>query len=73
MVPGYFRAMLGCFFGPLLLLVIFFTICNFCKLLFTVERGKVCYFLLLILLLVTFNNYFLLLRRARVYILFIVR
>jgi len=24
--------------------VTFFTICNFCKLLFIVERGKVCYF-----------------------------
>jgi len=30
----------------LLLFVTFCTICNFCKLLFTVERGKVCYFLL---------------------------
>jgi len=28
----------------LLLFVTFFTICNFCNLLFTVERGKVCYF-----------------------------
>ncbi len=42
------------------------TICKFCKLLFTVERGKVCYFLLFFLLLVTLINYFLLLRRARV-------
>ncbi len=25
-------------------LLLFFTICKFCKLLFIVERGKVCYF-----------------------------
>ncbi len=55
-----------------LLLLVFFTGCKFCKLFFTAERGKVCYFLLLFLLLVTFINYFLLLRRARVYIVFIV-
>jgi len=54
----------------LLLFVNFFTSRKFCKLLFTAERGKVCYFLLL---LVTLINYFLPLRRARVYILFIVR
>jgi hypothetical protein len=35
----------------------FFTICNFCNLLFIVQRGKVCYFFLLV---VTFINYFLL-------------
>jgi hypothetical protein len=34
-------------FHFLLLLVTFFTGCKFCKLLFTVERGKVRYFLLL--------------------------
>ncbi len=54
-------------------LLLFFTICKYCKLFFTGERGKVCYFLLLILLLVTLINYFLLLRRARVYRVFIVR
>jgi len=31
----------------LLLFVTFLIACKFCKLLFTVERGKVCYFLLL--------------------------
>jgi hypothetical protein len=61
------------FFHFLLLFVIFFTTRNVCKLLFTVERGKVCYFLLFFLLFITFINYFLLLRRARVYIVFIVR
>jgi hypothetical protein len=60
-------------FHFLLLFVTFFIICNFCNLFFTVERGKVYYFLLLFLLFVTFINYFLLLRRARVYVLFIVR
>jgi hypothetical protein len=44
----------------LLLFVIFFTVCKFWKLLFTVERGEVCYFLYLFLLLVTMINYFLL-------------
>jgi hypothetical protein len=48
------------FFHFLLLLVTFFTDRKFCKLLFTGERGKVCYFLLLFLLVVTLNNYFLL-------------
>jgi len=51
----------------LLFFVTFFTAHKFCKLLFIVERGKVCYFLLL---LITLINYFLPLRRARVYILF---
>ncbi len=50
----------------------FFTARKFCKLLFTTERGKVCYSLLLFLLLVTLIYYFLLLKRARVYIVFIV-
>jgi len=54
-------------------LLLFLLLRKFCKLLFTDEKGKVCYFLLLFLLLVTFINYFLLLRRARVYILFIVQ
>jgi len=54
-------------------LLLFFTACNFYKLLFIAERGKVCYFLLLFLLFVSFINYFLLLRRAKVYIVFIVR
>jgi len=44
----------------LLLLVTFFTGRKFCKLLFTTERGKVCYFLLLFLLLITLINDFLL-------------
>jgi len=57
------------FFHFLLLLITFFTTHNFYKLGFMAERGKVCYFLLL---LVTLINYFLLLRRARVYIVFIV-
>jgi len=57
----------------LLFLVTFFTGCKFCKLLFIGERGKVCYFLLLFLLVVTLINYFLLLKRARVYIVLIVR
>ncbi len=48
------------FFHYLLLLVTFFTGRKFCKLLFTGERGKVCYFLLFFLLVVTLNNYFLL-------------
>ncbi len=54
------------FFHFLLFFVTFFTAHKFCKLLFTAERGKVCYFLLLFLLLVTLINYFLLLGRARV-------
>jgi len=62
------------FFHFLLLFVTFFIACNFYKLLFIVETGvrfvTFCYFFLLF---VTFINYFLLLRRARVYILFIVR
>jgi len=41
----------------LLLFVTFFTGRKFCKLLFTAERGKVCYFLFV---LVTLINYFLL-------------
>jgi hypothetical protein len=53
-----------CYF--LLFLVTFFIGCKFCKLFFTVERGKVCYFWLLFLLVVTLINYFLLLKRARV-------
>ncbi len=44
----------------MLLFVTFFTGRKFCKLLFTGERGKVCYFLLLFLLVVTLINYFLL-------------
>jgi hypothetical protein len=44
------------FFHFLLFFVIFFTICKFCNLLFTTERGKVCYFLLLFLLVVTLIN-----------------
>ncbi len=67
------RAFFVDLFHFLLLLVTFFTARKFCKLLFIVERGKVCYFLLLFLLLVIFINYFLLLRRARVHILFIVQ
>jgi hypothetical protein len=63
---GECRAVFVDLFHFLLLLVTFFTGCKFCKLLFTGERGKVCYFLLLSLLLVTLINYFLLLRRARV-------
>ncbi len=47
-------------FHFLLLLVTFFTGRKFWKLLFTVERVKVCYFLFLFLLLVTMINYFLL-------------
>jgi hypothetical protein len=58
----------------LLLFVTFFIVRKFYKLLFTVETGvkfvTFCYFFLLF---VTFLNYFLLLRRARVYIVFIVR
>jgi len=56
-----------------LLLLVFFTARKFCKLLFITERGKVSYSLLLFKLLVTLINYFLLLKRARVYIVFIVR
>jgi hypothetical protein len=41
------RALFVDLFHFLLLLVTFFTTCNFCKLLFNVERGKVRYFLLL--------------------------
>ncbi len=48
------------FFHFLLLFVTFFTARKFWKLLFTVERGEVCYFLYLFLLLVTMINYFLL-------------
>ncbi len=58
----------------MLLFVTFFTARKFYKLLFTAETGvkfvTFCYFFLLF---VTFLNYFLLLRRARVYIVFIVR
>ncbi len=43
-MPGCFTAMLWLF---LLTFVTFFTGRKFCKLLFTGERGKVCYFLLL--------------------------
>jgi hypothetical protein len=57
----------------LLFFVTFFIGRKFCKLFFTSERGKVCYFLLLFLLLITLINYFLLLRRAKVYRVFIVR
>ncbi len=45
----------------MLLFVIFFTACNFCKLLFIVESSLFVIFLLL----VAFINYFLLLRGAR--------
>jgi hypothetical protein len=48
------------FFHFLLFLIICFTGRKFWKLLFTTERGKVCYFLLLFILLVTLINYFLL-------------
>jgi hypothetical protein len=41
------RAIFVDLFHFLLLLVTFFTSRKFCKLLFTTERGKVCYFLLL--------------------------
>ncbi len=41
------RALFVDLFHFLLLFVTFFITCNFCKLLFTVERGKVRYFLLL--------------------------
>ncbi len=44
---GECRAVFVDLFHFLLLLVTFFTGRNFCKLLFTSERGKVCYFLLL--------------------------
>jgi len=69
---GCFRAVPGFFCWLFSLFVTFFIICNFCNLLFTVERGKVCYFLLLFLLVVTLINYFLLFKRARVYKVFIV-
>ncbi len=63
-MPGCFSVMLWLslliYFTFLLLLVTFFTGRKFCKLLFTSERGKVCYFLLLFLLVVTLINYFLL-------------
>jgi hypothetical protein len=45
-------------FHFLLLLVTFFTRRKFYKLVFTGERGQVCYFLLLFLLVVTLINYF---------------
>jgi hypothetical protein len=54
---GCLRAMPGCFF---FVLCYFFIIRKFCKLLFTAEKGKVCYFFIAC----NFNNYFLLLRRA---------
>ncbi len=57
---GECRAVFVDLFHFLLLFVTFFTGRKFCKLLFTGERGKVCYFLLLFLLLVTLNNNFLL-------------
>jgi hypothetical protein len=57
---GECRAVFVDLFHFLLLLIIFFTGRKFCKLLFTGERGKVCYFLLFFLLVVTLNNYFLL-------------
>jgi hypothetical protein len=50
------RAVFVDLFHFLLLLVTFFTGCKFCKLLFTSERGKVCYFLLLFLLVVALIN-----------------
>jgi hypothetical protein len=46
-VAGCFLVVAGCFCWPFSLFVTFFTARNFYKLLFTVERGKVCYFLLL--------------------------
>ncbi len=62
------------FFHILLLFVTFFTAHNFYKLFFTAETGvRFVTFFYFFLLFVTFINYFLLLRRARVYILFIVR
>jgi hypothetical protein len=75
---GAVLARCGAFFVDLfhflLLFVTFFTARKFYKLLFTAETGvkfvTFCYFFLLF---VTFLNYFLLLRRARVYIVFIVR
>ncbi len=51
----------GCFCWPFSFFVIFFTTCNFCKLLFIVEGLLFVTFLLI----VTFINYFLLLRGAR--------
>ncbi len=42
-------------------MLLFFTACNFCKLLFTIESSLFVTFLLI----VTFINYFLLLRGAR--------
>ncbi len=45
----------------MLLFVIFFTACNFCKLFFIIESSLFVTFLVL----VAFINYFLLLRRAR--------
>ncbi len=48
------------FFSFFVTFCYFFTARKFCKLLFTTERGKICYVLLIFLLLVTFNNYFLL-------------
>ncbi len=41
-------------------LLLFFIARKFWKLLFTIKRGEVCYFLYLFLLLVTMINYFLL-------------
>ncbi len=60
-------------FHFLLLFVTFFITCNFYKLLFTAETRVNFVIFLTFLLFVTFLNYFLQLRRARVYIVFIVR
>jgi hypothetical protein len=48
-MPGFLRVVPGFFCWPFSLFVTFcdFFTRNFCKLLFTAERGKVCYFLLL--------------------------
>jgi len=57
-VPGCLSIMLWLF------LLIFFTFCyfliahNFCKLLFIIERGKVCYFLLLFFTACNFDKLF---------------
>ncbi len=54
----------GCFCRPFSLFVTFFTVCNFCKLLFIVEGSPFVTFVTF-LLLVTFVNYFLLLKGAK--------
>jgi hypothetical protein len=59
-VAGCSPVVAGCICWPFSLFVTFFTARKFWKLLFTVERGEVCYFLYLFLLLVTMINYVLL-------------